>query len=123
MASVRDFGARGDGKTDDTQALHHAVQRTAGELVFPRGDYVLSKPLYVSLGGSGRLALRGEGGTARLLMRGPGPALWLVGTDTKAALPAHFEEKVWANERLPTVQGLEIVGAHAQADGIRIEGT
>ena len=123
MPSVRDFGAKGDGKTDDTRALLHAVQRAAGELVFPPGDYVLTKPLRVLLGAGGRLALRGEGGTARLLMRGAGPALWLVGSHRKTAMPAHVADKVWAGERMPTVQGLEILGGHVEADGLRLDGT
>lgn len=123
MTSVRDFGARGDGKTDDTEAIHHALQKSPGQLTFPRGDYVISKPLYVSLEGNGRTALSGEGGTARLLMRGPGPAIYLAGSHRRSALPAHFEEKVWQRERLPTLSGLEILGQHAQADGVRLEGT
>src|SRR5262245_51094767 len=122
MVSVREFGAKGDGKTDDTQALLHAVQRGDGELVFPRGDYVLSKPLYVPLEQHGRLSLSGSGGTARLLMKGPGPALHLAGTHKKTAQPSDVAEGVWARERMATVHGLEIVGGHAQADGIRIDG-
>src|SRR5207248_4503259 len=121
-ASVRDFGAKGDGKTDDTQALHHAIQRGDGELIFPRGDYVISKPLYLPLERHGRLSLSGAGGTARLLMTGPGPALHLVGTHKKTALPADVAEGVWARERMPTVSGLEILGGHAAADGIRLDG-
>src|SRR5206468_12588135 len=31
--------------------------------------------------------------------------------------------KGWAAERPPTVQGLEALGGHARADGIRLEGT
>lgn len=122
MSSVRDFGAKGDGKTDDTQALHHALQSGDGELVFPRGDYAISKPLYIPLEQHGRVSLQGAGGTARLIMRGPGPAIHLVGTHKKSALPAHFEEKVWTKERMPAIDGLEILGEHAQADGIRAEG-
>ncbi|MBI1917357.1 MAG: right-handed parallel beta-helix repeat-containing protein, partial [Planctomycetes bacterium] len=116
------FGAKGDGKTDDTPALHHAIQRGDGELVFPRGDYLISKPLYVPLERHGRLSLGGSGGTARLLMKGPGPALHLVGTHKQTALPADVAEGIWDRERMPTVRGLEIVGGHAQADGIRIDG-
>jgi parallel beta-helix repeat protein len=122
MTTVRDFGARGDGKTDDTAALSHAIQRGGGELLFPRGDYVISRPLFVPLQLHGRLTVAGTGGTARLLMNGPGPALHLVGTHARTALPAHFAEGVWRRERLPTVRDLEIVGGHAQADGIRVEG-
>src|SRR5262245_57290875 len=121
MSSVHDFGAKGDGKADDTSALHHAVQHCDGELLFPRGDYVLSRPLYLSLETHGRLSIRG-GGVARLIMRGPGPALHLVGSHGKTALPADFDDRVWQKERMPTIEGLEIVGEHAQADGIRAEG-
>src|SRR5262245_16853421 len=122
MASVKDFGARGDGKADDTQALLHAVRKGDGELLFPRGDYLITRPLYVPLQEVGRVSVAGAGGTARLLMAGPGPALHLVGTHGKSALPRHVDKKVWRSERLPTVHGLEIVGLHPEADGIRLDG-
>lgn len=122
MTSVRDFGARGDGQTDDTAAISHAVQRGDGHLTFPRGEYVISRPLQLPLALHGRLALDGSGGTARLLMNGPGPALHLVGSHRRNALPANIEEGVWRRERFPTVTDLEIVGAHPEADGIRIDG-
>jgi hypothetical protein len=122
MSNVRDFGVRGDGKTDDTAALSHAVQRGDGHLVFPRGDYVMSRPLYIPLQLFGRIGISGTGGTAKLIMTGPGPALHLVGTHARTALPEHFLEGVWQKERMPTVHDLEIEGRHEQADGIRIEG-
>jgi parallel beta-helix repeat protein len=122
MTTVREFGARGDGRTDDTAAITHAIQRGDGDLLFPRGDYVLSRPLYIPLQLHGRIAIAGSGGTARLLMNGPGPAIHLVGTHRRTALPAHFVEGVWQRERMPTVRDLEIVGGHAAADGIRIDG-
>lgn len=122
MANVRHFGARGDGRTDDTAALSHAVQNGDGLLELPRGTYVLSRPLYLPLDLHGRIGIDGQGGTARLLMTGPGPALHIVGTHRSNADPANVAESVWNKERFPTVQGLEIVGAHPEADGIRIEG-
>lgn len=122
MTNVRDFGVRGDGKTDDTAALSHAVQRGDGVLVFPPGDYLISKPLHVALQLHGRLSIQGQGGTARLIMAGPGPALHLVGSHRRSAQPDHVMDGVWEKERLPMVRDLEIVGRHAEADGIRIEG-
>lgn len=121
MASVRDFGARGDGKSDDTSAIVHAVVKGDGHVVFPRGDYLVTRPLHIALAMHGRIAIEGDGG-ARIMMNGPGPALHLVGTHSRSALPEHVLEPVWQRERMPTVRGLEIVGGHAQADGIRIEG-
>ncbi len=122
MSDVRHFGAKGDGKTDDTAALGHALQQGDGHLVLPRGTYVISQPLFIPLDRFGCISLSGAGGTAKLVMAGPGPALHLVGTHRRAAQPDHFAEGIWQKERMPTVHGLEIVGGHPQADGIRIEG-
>jgi hypothetical protein len=122
MTNVRDFGARGDGVTDDTAALTHAVQRGDGELTFLRGDYVISRPIYVPLELHGRLAIDGSGGTAKLLMHGPGPALHLVGSHRRTALPEHFQPGVWRKERMPSVRDLEIEGRHPQAGGVCVEG-
>jgi hypothetical protein len=123
MSTVRDFGARGDGQTDDTAALCHALQQGGGAVVFPRGDYQISRTLYVPLQPHGRLSLEGQGGVARVVMAGPGPALHLVGTHRRTAEPSHFAEGVWRGERMPTVRNLEVVGAHPEADGVRLDGT
>lgn len=121
MSNVREFGARGDGKTDDAQAIQHAVQKGDGTLQFPRGDYVISRPIAVALQTHGRISITGDG-TARLLMTGAGPALHLIGTHRRTAEPGDFNEEYWRRERMPIVHGLEIVGRHAQADGVRVEG-
>jgi hypothetical protein len=123
MTDVRVFGAVGDGRTDDTAALKHAVDQGGGWLLLPRGTYRLTTPLEIDLDRSGPIALNGQGGTARLLMDGPGPAIRLLGTHGKSADPSTFEPRVWQRQRMPTVSDLEIVGNHDQADGIRLEGT
>ena len=47
-ASVKDFGARGDGKSDDTSAIQSAINSTgSGTLLFPAGTYIISSPLYL----------------------------------------------------------------------------
>ncbi len=122
MSNVRDFGARGDGTADDTQAIIHAITRGDGSLHFPRGEYRITRPLQIALQTHGRIAIDGDGGAARLVMAAAGPALDLVGTHQRTADPTHVAEAVWQRERMPTVRGLEIVGAHPQADGIRVEG-
>jgi hypothetical protein len=122
MSNVREFGAKGDGKTDDTAAISHAIQQGDGRVVFPQGDYLISRPLYVPLERFGRITIQGHGGTAKLIMAGPGPAIHLVGTHRRNALPANVAEGTWRKERMPTVQGLEIEGRHPEADGIRIDG-
>jgi len=123
MSNVRDFGAAGDGKQDDTEAIAHALADGDGLVEFPRGDYRISRTLTVNLATSGRLGLSGQGGTAKIIMAGPGPAFHLLGTHGGSALPEGFKPPVWAYQRMPTVMNLEIEGAHPEADGLLFEGT
>jgi len=122
MTQAGDFGATGDGQTDDTEALQHALDEGVGELVLPRGDYRLTKPLVLNLATIGRTSIRGEGGTARLLMQGSGPAMHLKGSHSTSADPNSFRDSEWTHERMPMISQLEILGQHEEADGIRIEG-
>jgi len=122
MTQAADFGATGDGQTDDTEALQHAIDEGVGELLLPRGDYRITRPLVVDLAKVGRTSVRGESGTARLLMQGSGPAIVLKGSHSTSADPLSFRESEWTHERMPIISNLEIVGQHPEADGIRIEG-
>jgi hypothetical protein len=122
MSNVRDFGAKGDGKTDDTRAIEHALKDGEGPLLFARGDYLVTRTIAVPLDGHGRLTIDGSGGTAKILMAGPGPAFALAGTHGKTAQPSDFQPGVWLRERMPTVRDLEIEGRHPEADGVRLEG-
>lgn len=48
--SVKDFGARGDGTTDDTAAIQaalNAVPTTGGTVLFPPGNYIVTSTLFV----------------------------------------------------------------------------
>ena len=48
--SVRDFGARGDGQSDDTAAIQSAIDSIAGRggtVVFPAGRYLITRTLRV----------------------------------------------------------------------------
>ena len=56
-------------------------------------------------------------------MTGAGPALQIVGTHDGTADPNEVDERIWAKERLPIVNGLEIRGGHSEAIGIRLTGT
>ncbi|MER3417062.1 MAG: hypothetical protein C4297_12745 [Gemmataceae bacterium] len=123
MANVRHFGAAGDGTTDDTDAFEHALQEGDGLIEVPRGDYVLTRPLVVPLDKLGRFSLSGLGGQGRLVMRAAGPAVHLLGTHAGTADPTQVSDRVWSQQRFPHLEGIEIVGAHEQADGIRLEGT
>ncbi|HWL09962.1 MAG TPA: right-handed parallel beta-helix repeat-containing protein [Planctomicrobium sp.] len=122
MNTVRDFGVTGDGQTDDTDSLQHAINYSSGEVILPKGDYLITRPLVVDLNRLGRISFSGSGGTAKIIMQGPGPAIFFQGTHQGSADPKSFKPGVWNDERFPTVDGLEIEGQHPEADGIRIEG-
>ena len=122
MTDVRDFGAVGDGKTDDSDAIQHAIDEGIGRVEFPRGDFLITRTLLVDLEKTGRTGIDGSGGTAKLLMAGPGPAVFLKATHAKTADPDGFRPTEWKNERMPIVRDIEIEGRHATADGIRIVG-
>lgn len=58
VANVRDFGARGDGRADDTAAFQRALdQAPPGVILVPRGQYRLAGQLHITRSGQ---VLRGE---------------------------------------------------------------
>ena len=117
---VRDFGAVGDGETDDTAAIREAiVESDTGLIVFPRGDYRITETIEIELAETDRTSLNGMGGVGRVLMDGAGPAFRFIGTHTGTAGPGTFDEAVWQRERMPQIDGLSIRGTHPEADGVQ----
>ena len=47
FASVKDFGAKGDGSTDDTSAIQAAINTSQAPIYFPAGKYKISGTLYL----------------------------------------------------------------------------
>lgn len=91
--SVRAFGARGDGTTDDYEALTAAVAAAAAqskELLFPAGIYAHSRPLDL---GFPRLRVRGEG---LVVLRHTGSSSPCVSIDAgdRAVLYDHVVENI-----------------------------
>ena len=60
IVSVMDFGAVGDGTTDDTAAIQAALDSLAITVYFPRGNYLINSQLVLSDVGV-PLQLRGDG--------------------------------------------------------------
>lgn len=120
--NVRDHGARGDGTTDDWQAIQNAIDARFGAIHLPPGVYRITKPIVIDLAKVGFTSLRGDG-IARVVMAGDGPAFKFVGTHAGTADPNSVKDGVWAKERMPGLDGIEIVGAHENADGIEATGT
>ena len=123
MTDVRAFGAMGDGKTDDTEVLQHAIADGDGALEFGRGDYLIKQTIEIPLDKLGRLMMQGNGGRARILMAGTGPAFRLTGNHTGTGDPTSLQPDVWHRQRMPTILNLEIHGLHPEADGIELVGT
>jgi len=65
--NVKDFGAVGDGKADDTIAIQKAIDAaslsTGGELLFPAGNYRITNTLHIEK--CSGLIIRGEGNSNR----------------------------------------------------------
>src|SRR5262249_42096421 len=112
--NVRDHGAKGDGNADDWQAIQNAVDAGVGVVHLPPGTYRVTKPVVVDLAKVRFTAIRGDG--ARVVMAGEGPAFRFVGSHAGTADPKTVKDAVWANERMPSLEGVEIVGGHENAD-------
>jgi hypothetical protein len=82
-ASVKDYGAVGDGSTDDTDAIQEALddREQFDSLVVPGGTYNVTKPLVLN---TGDVWLRGAGNASVLARTGgfTGPVLYVGPADT-----------------------------------------
>lgn len=123
MSNVRDFGARGDGSRDETSEIIHAVEQGDGVLRFPPGTYRISKTIEIDLSRRGFHAIDGAGGAVRIVMEGAGPAFRLTGNHRGTGDPLSVVAAVWDSERMPALRHIEIVGAHAEADGVELRFT
>ena len=121
-AELSTFGAKGDGKADDTEAIQKAVNAGGGIRFASGATYRLTRTITINLDQTGFVALHGDG-TTRIVMAGAGPAFQFVGTHAGSAAPEQFKPNVWDRQRTPRVDDLEIVGAHPEADGIAANGT
>ncbi|MEZ5305132.1 MAG: right-handed parallel beta-helix repeat-containing protein [Verrucomicrobiales bacterium] len=119
MHNIRDFGAAGDGATDDTPAIEHALSEGGGVLYFPPGQYRITRTVEIDLAQRGPAAIWSPGG-AELIMAGGGPALRLTGSHDGTADPWSLTEATFGTERFPALRGIAILGDHPEADGVEL---
>ncbi|MFO1006995.1 MAG: right-handed parallel beta-helix repeat-containing protein [Planctomycetaceae bacterium] len=120
--TIKDFGATGDGDTDDSAAIQKAVDGGLKPLHFPAGTYRITKTIEIRLDKVGPLSITGDG-VARIQMEAAGPALRIVGSHQGTADPQTVTNTTWDRQRSPLIDGIEINGKHGEAGGIELSGT
>ena len=120
---IRNFGAVGDGVTDDTEAIRRAVEETEGAIFISSGRYRITETIEFAMSSSGRAGINGDGGTGSVIMAGAGPAFRVIGSHHGTSNPESVTDDVWLNERMPVIENLEIIGDHPEADGLELINT
>jgi len=104
---------------DMTEELQQRIDQNSGNLLLGDSEnYRITKPLNFDLTRHGAAMIKATKGST-IIMDGPGPALRFVGSHTGTASPSSFRPETW-NERMPIISGIEVLGAHPEADGIEL---
>ncbi len=104
---------------DETAALQKQIDNSKGTLLLAPGVHRITSTLSFKLTQSRSCIIRPASGAATLIMDGAGPAIRVEGSHQGTASPKSFDVKTW-NERMPIIEGIEIVGNHPEADGIEL---
>lgn len=130
--NIRDFGAVGDGKADDTVAIKSAIafaaSRNGGQIKFPEGDYVVTSPITMASG----VTLEGISGlhtdattnnvvrkaNSRITLKGSNLALFRVGECTEKIA---FRDIEFFAESNRDTYGIEAVGAFTSSQSTYVE--
>ena len=104
---------------DRTEEFRKQIATNGGTLLLKEGVHRITGTLEFALGGKGSTIIRPAGGPVTLIMDGAGPAIRITGSHEGTASPTSFKPDTW-NERMPLIEGIEIVGNHPEADGIEL---
>jgi hypothetical protein len=104
---------------DRTAEFRERLGKDNGTLLLEPGAHRITGTLEVVLSGKHGAVIRPASGSATLIMDGAGPAIRIVGSHEGTASPASFKPATF-HERMPVVEGIEIVGNHPEADGIEL---
>lgn len=132
--NIKDFGAVGDGRTDDTIALKsamaYAASHNGGQITFPEGEYIVTSPVTLPPG----IVIQGVNGlhsgaatnnvvqrnTSRITLRGEKRALFRIGECTEKVTIRDIE---LFGESQNETYGIEASGAWHSSQGFFIERT
>jgi len=104
---------------DRTEEFRKRLAENQGTLLLEPGVHRITGTLEILLGSKHSASVRAVSGSATLIMDGPGPALRLVGSHEGSASPQSFLPATF-HERMPIIEGIEILGNHPEADGIEL---
>ncbi len=104
---------------DSSMALQKQIDDNNGSLILKPGVYRITKTLAIDLKQTRSTIVRPESGPVTIIMDGPGAAIKISGSHKGTASPKSFEVATW-NERMPIIEGIEIIGNHSEADGITL---
>ena len=135
--NVKDFGAMGDGRTDDTLAIQSALAfigtRGGGVLTFPEGDYqVGNSPGYKGIVIPSGTTIQGVSGlhsgaavnnaikdsVSRITLNGSNRALFMIGECTEKVVIKDIELLGRSNDN---TSGIEAVGAYLSSQDFYFE--
>ncbi len=104
---------------DLTEELNQLIAESGGNLSPAAGVYRITGPLQFDLEQKHSAIIRASDGPVTIIMDGPGPAVRIRGSHEGTASPRTFSPATW-NERMPIIEGIEILGNHPEADGIEL---
>jgi hypothetical protein len=130
--NIRDFGAVGDGKADDTVAIKSAMayvaSKNGGVVTFPNGEYrvtdTIALPSAVTVVGTNGLPSNSptshlpRKNPTSIKLSGPAQALFRIGECTSQIAIRDIELVAEGNDK--TI-GIEAVGAYNSAQGLFVE--
>jgi hypothetical protein len=130
--NIRDFGAVGDGRTDDTVAIKSAfayiASRNGGKLLFPDGDYVVTSPITlpsaVTIEGTNGLTSNSpisdipRKNPVRITLAGSNKSLFRIGECTEKVTIRDIELYAQSNDG---TNGIEAMGAYNSSQGFYFE--
>ena len=130
--NLKDFGAAGDGRTDDTNAFRSAMaviaSNNGGTLTVPDGEYVVNSPIALPSG----LIIQGSNGLqsmastsdvtrknpVRITLAGSNKALLQIGECVENVTIRDIELYAQSNDR---TSGIEAKGAYISSQGFNFE--